>query len=52
VEAQINIRMGTVGKKMSLKWLEWLMGYPIGHTELSHWVIPWFQGNRKKLSKS
>jgi hypothetical protein len=29
-------------------WVEWLMGYPIGHTELNASVIAWF---RPKLGK-
>lgn len=35
LKASINIYLGTTGKQMSLKWLEWLMGYNFGHTELS-----------------
>lgn len=37
-----------VGGKLSPLWTEWLMGYPIGHTELSAWAMQWFRSARKK----
>lgn len=40
------------GGKLSPMWVEWLMNYPSGWTELSAWVIPWFQNKSKKRSKS
>lgn len=42
----------TGGRKMNLPWLEWLMRYPAGWTELSPWVIPWFRSKRKRPLKS
>lgn len=33
-------------------WVEWLMGYKIGHTELSASVIQWFQSKSKRRLKS
>jgi hypothetical protein len=41
----------TGGKKMNLHWLEWLMGYPEGWTELAPWAMQWFLCNRKKRSR-
>ncbi len=40
-----------VGGSLNPTWVEWLMGYSIGWTELSAWVMPWFrckQGKRLK----
>jgi hypothetical protein len=31
-------------------WVEWLMGYPIGHTDLKDWVTPSFRKSRQKSS--
>jgi hypothetical protein len=39
------------GGPLNPAWVEWLMGYPINHTELSAWVIPWFRSKRKSHSK-
>lgn len=36
------------GGKLSPMWVEWLMNYPIGWTELSHLVIQWYRSKRKK----
>ena len=32
-------------------WLEWLMGYKTGWTELSAWAMRWFRPKREKPSK-
>jgi len=40
------------GRKINLCWLEWLMLYPIGWTELEPWAMQWFRDKRKKHSKS
>jgi hypothetical protein len=40
-----------VGGQLNPTWVEWLMGYPIDHTALSAWVIPWFRYKREKRSK-
>jgi hypothetical protein len=29
-----------VGGSLNPTWVEWLMGYPFGHTALKHWVMP------------
>jgi hypothetical protein len=31
-------------------WVEWLMGYPIGHTDLKDWVTPSSRKSRQKSS--
>ena len=31
-----------VGGSLSPMWVEWLMGYQTGWTELRDWVMPWF----------
>ncbi len=33
------------------QWLEWFMGYPIGHTELKHSAIPSSRKSRKSLAE-
>lgn len=33
------------------EYVEWMMGYPKKWTELSHWVIPWYQSKREKRLK-
>lgn len=38
--------------KLNPQFVEWLMGYPIGWTELSPWAIQWLVCKRKKRSKS
>ena len=48
----LNMEYGVKNRKINLKWLEWLMGYPIGYTELSPLVMPWYLAKRKKRSKS
>ncbi len=45
-------RLSTTGKILNPQFVEWLMGYPIGHTELEDWVMQWFLSRRKKRSKS
>jgi hypothetical protein len=39
------------GGQLNPQWVEWLMGYPIGWTELNASVTPWFQSKRRKHSK-
>jgi hypothetical protein len=38
--------------QLSPMWVEWLMGYRIGHTELSASVIQWFRSKSGKRSKN
>lgn len=33
----------TIGGHPNPTWIEWLMGYPIGWTELKGWAMQWFQ---------
>lgn len=40
------------GGQLSPMWVEWLMGYRIGWTELSASVMPWFLSARKKRLKN
>lgn len=41
-----------VGGSLSPMWVEWLMGFPIGWTELEDWVTQWFRSKRGRLSPS
>lgn len=41
-----------IGGTLNPPWVEWLMGYPIGWTELSPWVTQWFRAKRAKRSRS
>lgn len=40
------------GGQLNPQWVEWLMGYPQGWTELKDWAMQWFQSARKQRSKS
>lgn len=46
---------GAVGTKaggqLSPMWVEWLMGYPAGWTELEDWATQWYRPKRGKLLK-
>ena len=46
---QLNTKIGGL---LNPQWVEWLMGYPIGYTELEDWAMQWFLNKRKKRSKS
>ena len=37
--------------KLNPMWVEWLMGYPSGWSELSPWATAWFLSRRKRRSK-
>ena len=37
---------------LSPMWVEWLMGYPTGHTELSALATAWFRSKSEKRSKN
>ncbi len=37
-----------IGGSLNPPWVEWLMGYPIGWTELGGWVTPWYRCKRGK----
>lgn len=41
-----------IGGQLNPAWVEWLMGYPAGWTELSAWAMPWFHSRRGQRSKS
>ena len=51
LQAKLNVILGTKNQKINLNWLEWLMGYHAGHTELSASVMQWFLSRRKQRSK-
>lgn len=36
------------GGPLNPQWVEWLMGVPIGHTELEPWATVWFRNKQKK----
>lgn len=40
-----------VGGKLNPKWIEWLMGYPLGWTVLEAWAMQWFRCKLKKHLK-
>lgn len=39
------------GGPLNPMWVEWLMGYPEGWTELKDWAMQWFRPKRKKHLK-
>jgi hypothetical protein len=39
------------GGLLSPQWVEWLMGVPIGWTELRPWGMAWFRNKQRKRSK-
>ncbi len=50
--ATLNMKYQTKGKKIHPHFIEWMMMYPLGWTELKPWAMQWFQSKRKKPSKS
>ncbi len=52
ITSTVNMSLGVKNQKVNLNWLEWLMGYETGHTELKPWAMQWFQSKQKKRSKS
>lgn len=40
------------GGQLNPEWVEWLMGLPIGSTELEPWVTEWFLSKREKRSSA
>lgn len=40
-----------VGGPLNPQWVEWLMGYPQGWTELKDWAMQWYRSKRKKRSE-
>lgn len=42
---------GRSGGQLNPQWVEWLMGYPIGWTELEGWATQWFRSKPVKRSK-
>ena len=40
------------GGQLNPQWVEWLMGYPVGWTELKDSAMQWFQNARKQRSNS
>lgn len=39
-----------LGGALNPMWSEWFMGFPLGMTELAHWVTPWFRLKRGRRS--
>lgn len=52
LEAQVNISLNQNGGQLNPTWVEWLMGYPIGWTELNLLVMQLFPSVQKKRSKN
>jgi hypothetical protein len=48
----LNIMNGTNSLKTNPRYLEWMMSYRLGWTELERWVIPYVQSKSKKRLKS
>jgi hypothetical protein len=44
----IVARFSTTGKKLNPPFVEWMMGLPIGWSELSVWAMEWYHNARKK----
>jgi hypothetical protein len=42
---------GHAGGSLNPMWVEWLMGYPAGHTDLEDWEMLSFRKSRKKSEK-
>lgn len=47
-----GVKPGGPVMSLNLGWVEWLMGYPAGWTELSAWAMQWFRPKRGKRLKS
>ena len=41
-----------VGGKLNPQWVEWLMGYPTGWTDLKDWATQWFHLKQEKPSRA
>ena len=41
-----------IGGQLNPTWVEWLMGYQLGWTELNAWAMQWFRPKRAKRSRS
>ena len=54
LDARVGMTQRPIWEKTTLRvnpiWLEWLMGFPLGHTELSGWAMLWFLGKPGPLS--
>ena len=48
----VNIVEGSRGGQLNPTWVEWLMGYPLGHTELNALGIAWFRPKSEKRLKN
>ena len=46
VRDQVDVR-----GSLNPAWVEWLMGYPIGHTDLEHWATPLSRKSPKSSAK-
>jgi len=48
----LNQKNGTIGLKTNPRFLEWMMSYPLGWTELELWAIRFVLNKSKKRLKS
>jgi len=47
-----SVTLATIaGGQLNPQWVEWLMGYRIGHTELDALVIQWFHSKLPRRLK-
>lgn len=49
---KLNMIHNTKGKKVHPHFIEWMMTYPLGWTELKPWEMQWFLSKQKKRLKS
>lgn len=49
---EVNISQGTRNGQLNPMWVEWLMGFPLGWTELSPLEMAWFRSKSAKPSKN
>lgn len=52
IESVLNQKNGTTGLRTSPNFLEWIMTYPLGWTELAPWAIPYVLSKRGRRLKS
>ena len=48
----VNLQDVIGSGKLNPQWVEWLMGYRTGYTDLEPWATDWFLSKRAKRSKS
>ena len=49
--AAVKLRDKTTGGTLNPTWVEWLMGYKAGYTDLKDWAMLSSRGSRKKSAE-